>query len=73
MHFFSNLENKWVTNLFLISMCEMHSSLYKGNVRKERKRQIFEKSVKNLSEENFSLWINKQIEENLPLQLKELT
>ena len=51
----------------------MHSSLYKGNVRKERKRQIFEKSVKNLSEENFSLWINKQIEENLPLQLKELT
>ena len=26
----------------------MHSSLYKGNVRKERKRQIFEKHVKNL-------------------------
>ena len=34
---------------------------------------MFEKNVKNLSVENFSLWINKQIEENLPLQLKELT
>ena len=74
MNIFSNWENKWENNLFLISFCEIHPGLHKGNVRKKEKKEKNKiwKGVKNVCIESFNLWINKQTNENLPWQWKDL-